>query len=67
MYEMEGASSGFTMPGRPVARLTRRSVPPASTQYPHEVPVSQLLPRSEVGLGWFPRPTVKYFYCVRRR
>ena len=32
MYEMEGASSGFTTPGWPVTRLPRRRAPPAGTE-----------------------------------
>ena len=69
MYEMEGASSGLAAPGRPVTRPTRRRAPPAARRYgyPHEVPVSRLLPRPGVAPGWFPFPTVKYFYCFLRR
>ena len=66
-YEMEGASSGVATLDRLVARPTQRRVPPAGTGYPREVPVSRLLPRPGVAPGWFPFPTVKYFYCFLRR
>ena len=67
MYEMEGASSGHARQGSPVTRLTRRRAPPAGTGYPHKVPVPWLLTTSRVAPGWFPFPTVKYFYCFLRR
>jgi hypothetical protein len=40
MYEMEGALPGLATLGGPVARPTRRRVPPAATRPPCEVPVS---------------------------
>jgi hypothetical protein len=67
MYEMEGARPGLATLDRPVTRLTWRHAPPAGTEYPHEVPVSRPLPRPEAAPGWFPFPTVRYFYCFSLR
>jgi hypothetical protein len=66
MYEMEGALFGLAAPYRPVTRLLRHDAPPAGARYPHEAPVSRLLPRSGVSPGRCPFPAVKVFLpCPR--
>jgi hypothetical protein len=66
-YEMEGPCPASPRRLASCLVFAARRAPPAGARYPHEGPVSRLLPRSRGRPGWCPFPAVKHFYCLRGR